>query len=159
MPQITHAHTDELFDLRRNACGRSRFSNTKRRGHCEVVEKVSHKIRLRYTSHEDVLSRVCGIRRHTCSGNTAHSLQCTIVCIVSSRFRSLEACSVDIQTTPRTTLILLQRMDRGVLSACLSPLISSLVALATKGCGWRYRVSDLASTLARSESRIRKIGT
>ena len=66
---------------------------------------------------------------------------------------------LDIQTTPRTTLILLQRMDRGVLTACLSPLISSLVALATKGCGWRYRVSDLASTLARSESRIRKIGT
>ena len=62
---------------------------------------------------------------------------------------------VDIQTTPRTTLILLQRMDRGVLTA----VISSLVALATKGCGWRYRVSDLASTLARSESRIRRIGT
>lgn len=67
---------------------------------------------------------------------------------------------VDIQTTPRTTLILLQRMDRGVLTAVISsPLISSLVALATKGCGWRYRVSDLASTLARSESRMRKIGT
>ena len=43
------------------ACGRSRYSNTKRRGHCEVVENVSHKIRLRYT-HEDVYRFVTCVR-------------------------------------------------------------------------------------------------